>query len=277
MIDSESTFFYLFQWLLEKRIFAEDQNDATSWALEDFRKAAPMIANILVKGKTSEEQRMRASTILKFIDVCVDRFGARKFRDFMEIQLIHDNDACLQFLDIFNEKYHNELPRGEDRDASEGYLVIQNDNLNPVSSQSNRNAAGAAIRETTNTDSKESLGEPYLSVHSATGANPSLQQSFNQVTDRSQLLQEMRDRRKVSAQNAKTTEEEQDFQDTLAREKQKFEEIMKKLENYKGAGRQASARPGTEELPPTQTPDGLRPVTTEPSADGKKFEFGENR
>jgi hypothetical protein len=188
MIDSESTFFYLFWWLLEKRIFAEDQNDSASWALEDFRKAAPMIANILVKGKTSEEQQMRASTILKFIDVCVDRFGARKFRDFMEIQLIHDNDTCLQFLDIFNENYHNELPRGEDRDASEGYLVIQNDNLNPVSNQSNRNAAGVAVRETTNTDSKESLGEPYLSVHSATGANPSLQQSFNQVTDRSQLL-----------------------------------------------------------------------------------------
>jgi hypothetical protein len=47
----------------------------------------------------------------------------------------------------------------------------------------------------------------------------------------------MRDRRKISALNAKTTEDELDFQDTLAREKEKYEEIMKKLENYKSASR----------------------------------------
>lgn len=175
IVDSESTFFFLFEWLLEKRVFAEDQKDTASWVIEDFRKAAPMIASILVKGKNSEEHQDRATTILKFIDVCVDRFGAQKFRDFIEIQLMHDNETCLKFLDIFNEKYHNELPKGEEREAGDGFLVIQNDNLNPASGQYNRNVAAGAIRETTNTESKESLGEPYLSVHSATGANPSLQ------------------------------------------------------------------------------------------------------
>lgn len=33
--------------------------------------------------------------MLNFIDICVDKFGAKKFRDFMEIQLIHDNTTCL--------------------------------------------------------------------------------------------------------------------------------------------------------------------------------------
>lgn len=57
------------------------------------------------------------------------------------------------------------------------------------------------------------------------------------MTDRSQLLQEMRDRRKISALNNKTSDDDLEFQDTLAREKQKYEEIMKKLENYKSVSR----------------------------------------
>jgi hypothetical protein len=85
MVDSESTFFFLFEWLLEKRIFSGAQEDTAAWEIEDFRKIAPKIASILVKGGGSEERRVRATTILKFIDVCVDRYGAKKFRDFIEI------------------------------------------------------------------------------------------------------------------------------------------------------------------------------------------------
>lgn len=77
--------------------------------------------------------------------------------------------------------------------------------------------------------------------------------------------------------NAKTNEEELDFQDTLAREKQKYEEIMKKLENYKSASRQTTSRAGTEEAAPNQILDGQRPVTTDPAGDGSRFDIVENR
>lgn len=44
MVDSELTFFFLFHWLLEKRIFVSDTKDSSTWDLEDFRKIAPKIA-----------------------------------------------------------------------------------------------------------------------------------------------------------------------------------------------------------------------------------------
>lgn len=56
------------------------------------------------------------------------------------------------------------MPKEREKDATEGYLVIHNDNINPPGNQANRNHTVAAVRETTNTDSKESLGEPYLSA-----------------------------------------------------------------------------------------------------------------
>ena len=52
---------------------------------------------------------------------------------------------------------------------------------------------------------------------------------------------------------------------------------MKKLENYKSASRQTSSRGGADEGAPSQVPDGQRPVTTDPSGDGKKLEILEHR
>ena len=41
----------------------------------------------------------RKTIILNFLDMCVDKFGAQKVRDFMEIQLIHENNLLLKFID----------------------------------------------------------------------------------------------------------------------------------------------------------------------------------
>lgn len=46
---------------------------------------------------------------MEFLDLCEDKFGAERVRDFMEIQLLHHNDILIKFLDLFNEKYYNKL------------------------------------------------------------------------------------------------------------------------------------------------------------------------
>lgn len=43
--------------------------------------------------------------MLTFMDGLVDQFGYSKVRDFMEIQLIHENDLVIKFLDKFDQKY----------------------------------------------------------------------------------------------------------------------------------------------------------------------------
>ena len=76
-------------------------------------------------------------------------------------------------------------------------------------------------------DGDTSLQEPLLTNRSNGG-----------VTDRSTLLQEMRDRRK---ELHKGRQEDEDIQSTLAEERKKYEEIMQKLERYKNqrTGREA--------------------------------------
>lgn len=41
----------------------------------------------------------------QFIKISVDKFGAQKVRDFMEIQLIHENTLLIKFLDFFDFRY----------------------------------------------------------------------------------------------------------------------------------------------------------------------------
>lgn len=64
MIEKESVFCHLFQWMVDKKIFATEslkQGDASSrsenvnWNLEDFRKLASLIASTMVKGGTQME------------------------------------------------------------------------------------------------------------------------------------------------------------------------------------------------------------------------------
>lgn len=54
------------------------------------------------------------------------------------------------------------------------------------------------------------------------------------ITDRSQLLKEMRDKRKENKRGDQ--ENESDFHSTLADEKKKYEEIMSRLDKYKSKG-----------------------------------------
>jgi hypothetical protein len=38
----------------------------------------------------------------------VEKFGCQKVRDFMEIQLIHENNLLIKFLDFFDQNYQSE-------------------------------------------------------------------------------------------------------------------------------------------------------------------------
>ncbi len=104
---------------------------------------------------------------MEFLDLCEDKFGAERVRDFMEIQLLHHNDILIKFLDLFNEKYYNKLNHKQ------------------------KQAFMSAIE----TDSRESLGEPLITNRTDDNSNMLLNiptnkdlNSNNIITDRSILL-----------------------------------------------------------------------------------------
>lgn len=102
----------------------------------------------------------------------MNEFGAKKVREFMEIQLISDNDLLLRFLDTYDMKYgtkqavpDRELP--SDLSNKNAFIKIAKNNNSQIDDYA--------------TD--RSLQEPLLTGRSNAG-------------DRSQLLQELRDKKK---------------------------------------------------------------------------------
>jgi hypothetical protein len=57
------------------------------------------------------------------MDEAVEKFMAKRVRDFFEIQLIHDNDVLIQFLDLFDKRYGGHL-----RESDNSHIRIANDN-----------------------------------------------------------------------------------------------------------------------------------------------------
>ena len=94
----------------------------------------------------------------QFIQMAVKANGSKKVRDFMEIQLIHENNTLIGFLDIFDQKYSNSI-------------MIQKNNQD---------------------DHGSILGEPLLTERTA-GNAPS-----SKGGDRSHMFKEMRDKRKAN-------------------------------------------------------------------------------
>ena len=39
------------------------------------------------------------------MDILVDKFSARKVKEFMETQLLHENTLLMKFVDFFDQKY----------------------------------------------------------------------------------------------------------------------------------------------------------------------------
>ena len=141
----------LFSWLVNTKLINEPD---TIWNLEDFRKIASMLAQNIITLKTLESQEMGA----QFVTLAVQANGSKKVRDFMEIQLIHENNTLIGFLDIFDQKYSTSI-------------LIQKNNQE---------------------DHGSILGEPLLTERTA-GNAPS-----SKGADRSQMFKEMRDKRKVN-------------------------------------------------------------------------------
>lgn len=69
----------LFSWIVNSKIL----QDQIAWNMEDFRKVAASIAQNVIDSRRLQldAQEMTA----KFIDHAVNKFGAKKVRDFMEI------------------------------------------------------------------------------------------------------------------------------------------------------------------------------------------------
>ena len=148
----------------------------------------------------------------------------------MEIQLIHENDLLIKFLDLFDSKYGSECIRISQSNQMEDKELAQ--------------AIFTRDEANTTNDSRQTLQEPLLTARSGNGSNAG-------VGDRGSLLQEMRDKRKEQ-QNIKkdqskgTAEDELDFSATLAEEKKRYEEIMCRLDNYKSSKRNGTAEPDND-------------------------------
>lgn len=178
-----------------------------------------------------------------FIDQAVTNFGAKKVRDFMEIQLIQDNELLIKFLDLFDSKYLHE--------EHDQHIKIAGSNQGADSELSQALFNPALIQN----ESKTSiLQEPLLTGRSGAGS------ARGGVHDRSLLLKEKRDRRKEenkqradgynsTTSNAPVDREEEDLQATLAEEKRKYEEIMARLDKYKNEKGQDTTEPADADRP----------------------------
>ena len=76
-LNSE-VFNILFSWLVNTKL-----GDTDSWALEDFRKIAGLLAQNIIESHSLnlDSQEM----CFKFLEMATDKFGAKKVRDFMEV------------------------------------------------------------------------------------------------------------------------------------------------------------------------------------------------
>ena len=74
----------LFSWVVNTRVVGDKADPI--WSLEDFRKIAGMIATNVVESRDMQLDDQEMCT--KFIEIACSKFGAKKVRDFMEIQLI---------------------------------------------------------------------------------------------------------------------------------------------------------------------------------------------
>lgn len=105
--SEKEVFDVMFTWLVQNKIVGEvsDTNSQlySNWQLEDFKKLAPQVALNYVH--TSRLLSNETSITHDFFKEAVSKFTSKKVRDFMEIQLIHDNMLLLNFLDKF-DAYH---------------------------------------------------------------------------------------------------------------------------------------------------------------------------
>jgi hypothetical protein len=169
--------------LVQNKIVSEVQDTNSqlysNWQLEDFKKLAPQIAKNYVQ--TSRLLSNESSITHEFFKESVSKFGSKKVRDFMETQLIHDNQLLLNFLDKFDAYNPTQ--------DSQNHIKISKNNNDSELSQALFN--GIESKDQT-------LQEPLLTNRSNVG----------DITDRSQLLKEMRDKRK---ENKRGDHDESDF------------------------------------------------------------------
>jgi hypothetical protein len=74
----------LLSWLVNTFILGEKAVE--TWSLDDFRKVSTLLAQDIIQARTLKIDSNIMSC--KFIDIAADKFGPKKVRDFMEIQLI---------------------------------------------------------------------------------------------------------------------------------------------------------------------------------------------
>jgi len=67
------------------------------WAIEDFRKLALLLS-----------KNLREEPVIDFFMQSVEKFGINKVRDFMEIQLMHNQTEYNIFIHWFNLKFQIE-------------------------------------------------------------------------------------------------------------------------------------------------------------------------
>lgn len=91
-LANDKFFLVLFTWLMSVRLSASEE----SWSIEDFRKLALNLAKSL-----------KTETVSEFFKQAVDKCGRAKVRDFMEIQLMHNQNEYNIFIQWFNNNFED--------------------------------------------------------------------------------------------------------------------------------------------------------------------------
>lgn len=87
--SDDKVFLHLFKWFMTNKLIPDEK-----WAIEDFRKLALLLSKNLISDSVTE-----------FFNKAVEIFGRGKVRDFMEIQLMHNQTEYNIFIHWYQLKF----------------------------------------------------------------------------------------------------------------------------------------------------------------------------
>ena len=153
-------FNHLLQWFIQKRLFPDDKEAQESqspindddWMVTDLRKIIFYLTISIL-----DKQLKIAENSRTLVRNCVVKFGSAKVKEFMEIQLMHQNELSLKLLDWFdNEFEYKKALTGVPYEKEEEKVKIQMpkvplDQLNRKPSESDLGRKGSQVGSTATT------------------------------------------------------------------------------------------------------------------------------
>jgi len=126
---------------------SEESEEPNKWVLQDLRKIVLYLTQSILDRVSPSESEIAK----QFIQVCVDKFGDAKVREFMEIQLMHHNEVYIRFLDWFEGKFHmverQESEKKELKEQEAPKFSVGKLNMPPIDTQKAQTMQNNQIKE----------------------------------------------------------------------------------------------------------------------------------